>query len=123
MQYIVTVQPAIKRTAREIKEGLLSLPSPNRNLRPILKGGKTLWNDTKPLKPLVEAEWLDENTLRLVLQEGKKRQIRRMCREILGLHVVSLVRTSIGSIELGSLPEGKWRPLRQVEVAIAFVQC
>lgn len=75
-------------------------------------------NDTKQLKPLVEAQWLDKNTLRLVLQEGKKRQIRRMCREILGFHVVSLIRTSIGPIDLGSLPEGKWRPLRQVHRGI-----
>ncbi|KAL3802181.1 hypothetical protein HJC23_001725 [Cyclotella cryptica] len=113
-EYIVKVQHAIQPTARERKLGLLSLPSPNKNLGPLLRGGTTLWNDTKPLDPLVEAEWLGVDTLRLVLQEGRKRQIRRMCREILGMHVVSLVRTSIGPVKLGSLPEGKWRPLRKV---------
>jgi len=113
-EYIVKVQPAIQPTARERKLGLVSLPSPNKNLGPLLRGGKILWNDNKPLDPLIEAEWLGVDTLRLVLQEGRKRQIRRMCREILGMHVVSLVRTSIGPVNLGSLPEGKWRPLRKV---------
>lgn len=113
-EYKVTVQPAIQPTARERKLGLVSLPPPNKNLGPLLRGGKILWNDTKPLDPLIEAEWLGVDTLRLVLQEGRKRQIRRMCREILGMHVVSLIRTSIGPVKLGSLPEGKWRPLRKV---------
>jgi 23S rRNA pseudouridine2604 synthase len=113
-EYIVKVSAAVQPTARERESGLLSLPPPNKNLRPLLRGGHVLWNDTKPLKRLLEAEWMESDTLRLVLQEGKKRQIRRMCREILGMHVVSLVRTSIGPVKLGNLPEGKWRPLRKV---------
>lgn len=79
-KYIVQVQTAVQPTAREIKAGLDKLPPPNKNLRPLLRGGAFLHDDTKPLKPLLEAEWLDENTLKLVLREGKKRQIRRMCR-------------------------------------------
>ena len=79
-KYIVKVQPAVQPTAREIKAGLDKLPPPNKNLRPLLRGGVFLHDDAKPLKPLLEAEWLDENTLKLVLREGKKRQIRRMCR-------------------------------------------
>jgi len=79
-EYIVKVQPAVQPTAREIKAGLDKLPPPNKNLRPLLRGGVFLHDDAKPLKPLLEAEWLDENTLKLVLREGKKRQIRRMCR-------------------------------------------
>jgi len=58
--------------------------------------------------------------LRVVLKEGRKHQVRRMCREILGMHVVKLVRTRIGPIELDSLPEGKWRPLRQHEAEAIF---
>jgi len=57
--------------------------------------------------------------LRLVLRgEGRKRQIRRMCRELLGFHVTKLVRTKIGGIQLNEnlLPEGKWRPLNAKEV-------
>ena len=58
--------------------------------------------------------------LRLVLQEGRKHQVRRMCREMLGMHAVQLIRTRIGSIDLGSLPEGQWRPLRQDEVRMLY---
>lgn len=58
--------------------------------------------------------------LRIVLKEGRKHQVRRMCRELLGMHVVKLVRTRVGPIELDSLPEGKWRPLRQHEAEAIY---
>jgi 23S rRNA pseudouridine2604 synthase len=52
--------------------------------------------------------------LRFVLSEGRNRQIRRMC-EAVGLHVVDLVRIRIGTLSLGDLPEGKWRPMTPEE--------
>lgn len=48
--------------------------------------------------------------LRFVLKEGRNRQIRRMC-ELVGLHVVDLLRVRIGPLRLGDLPEGRWRAL------------
>jgi 23S rRNA pseudouridine2604 synthase len=45
--------------------------------------------------------------LRFILREGRKRQIRRMC-EAVALDVVDLLRTRIGPLSLGDLPEGKW---------------
>lgn len=53
--------------------------------------------------------------LEIVLYEGRNRQIRKMC-EALGLEVARLKRTSIGSIKLGMLPQGKWRELTDDEV-------
>ena len=53
--------------------------------------------------------------LEVVLYEGRNRQIRKMC-EALGLEVARLKRTSIGSIKLGMLPQGKWRNLSEDEV-------
>lgn len=50
------------------------------------------------------------HTLRFVLREGRKRQIRRMC-ELVELGVVDLLRTRIGPLSLGDLPESKWRLL------------
>ncbi len=47
-------------------------------------------------------------TLRFVLTEGRNRQIRRMC-ELVGLRVMDLKRVRIGPLELGDLPEGRWR--------------
>lgn len=53
--------------------------------------------------------------LEVVLQEGRNRQIRKMC-EALGLDVARLKRTHIGSLKLGMLPQGKWRNLTEDEV-------
>jgi len=69
--------------------------------------------DGKPLKP-AKVEWLNEDQLRFILNEGRKRQIRRMC-ELVGLRVVGLKRVRIGRVRLGDLPLGKWRYLRDDE--------
>ena len=54
--------------------------------------------------------WANEDQLRFVLREGRKRQIRRMC-ELVGLEVLALRRVRIGSVVLGALPAGQWRYL------------
>lgn len=69
--------------------------------------------DNRELKP-AKVEWLNDDQLRFVLREGRKRQIRRMC-ELVGLHVVGLKRVRIGGIKLGDLPLGQWRFLRADE--------
>jgi 23S rRNA pseudouridine2604 synthase len=58
--------------------------------------------------------WQNRDQLRFVLQEGKKRQIRRMC-ELVGLAAVGLKRVRIGRVLLGDLPIGEWRYLRADE--------
>ncbi|MDT0138791.1 pseudouridine synthase [Acidovorax sp. PRC11] len=65
--------------------------------------------DGQPLKP-AKVDWQNPEQLRFVLQEGKKRQIRRMC-ELVGLKVVGLKRIRIGRVVLGNLPVGQWRYL------------
>lgn len=66
--------------------------------------------------PLKRAEvcWQNQDQLRFILREGKKRQIRRMC-ELVGLKVVGLKRVRIGRIPLADLPPGQWRYLRDDE--------
>jgi 23S rRNA pseudouridine2604 synthase len=66
--------------------------------------------DGVKLKP-AKVSWQNEDQLRFVLREGRKRQIRRMC-ELVGLTVVGLKRVRIGSVLLGRLPLGTWRYLR-----------
>ena len=65
------------------------------------------------LKP-ARVSWANEDQLRFVLREGRKRQIRRMC-ELVGLFVTGLKRVRSGNIPLGGLPVGKWRYLRPDE--------
>ena len=72
-----------------------------------------LWLDDRPLRP-AEVEWINDEQLRFVLREGRKRQIRRMC-ELVGLKVVGLKRVRIGRVKLGDLPLGQWRFLREDE--------
>lgn len=69
--------------------------------------------DDKKLKP-AQVSWQNEDQLCFVLNEGKKRQIRRMC-ELVGLKVVGLKRVRIGKVVLGNLPSGQWRYLRDDE--------
>ena len=65
--------------------------------------------DGQALQP-ARVVWQNPEQLRVVLTEGKKRQIRRMC-ELVGLKVVGLKRVRIGQIMLGHLPLGQWRYL------------
>jgi 23S rRNA pseudouridine2604 synthase len=69
--------------------------------------------DGKQLRP-AKVSWQNEDQLRFVLKEGKKRQIRRMC-ELVGLGVTGLKRVRIGKVKLGDLPLGQWRYLREDE--------
>ena len=85
-----------------------------------LKGGRLPDADLKRLnhglsldgKALLPARvsWQNDDQLRFILKEGKKRQIRRMC-EMVGLKVLGLKRVRIGRVTLGNLPPGQWRYL------------
>lgn len=51
----------------------------------------------------------------IIIHEGRKRQVKRMC-EAIGHPVLQLHRASFGPLELGDLPEGKYRVLSEQEV-------
>lgn len=65
--------------------------------------------DGKSLRP-AQVERLNSDQLRFVLQEGRKRQIRRMCEQV-ELTVIGLKRVRIGRVRLAGLAEGQWRYL------------
>lgn len=136
-EYIADVEPAAKPTKRELSiDPKFILPHQRLDLTPIISGGGLLLGDDRPLKACPTARWLVKGEkLQLVLTEGRKHQIRRMCRELLGFHVVGLRRVRIGPIMLPSstdttnadgfegeenndttLPAGCWRPLRESEM-------
>ncbi len=70
--------------------------------------------DEQPLLPM-QVERAADEALRFTLVEGRKHQIRRLCRRV-GLSVVDLFRTAIGPLAIGDLPEGKWRVVRPEEL-------
>ena len=63
--------------------------------------------DGKALKR-AKVQQINDQQLQIILREGKKRQIRRMC-EAVGLHVSGLKRVRVGELRLGKLAEGEWR--------------
>lgn len=69
--------------------------------------------DEKTLKPATIEE-TEKNQLKFILNEGRKRQIRRMC-ELVDLEVRQLKRTRIGKITVSGIPRGNWRLLRHDE--------
>jgi len=76
----------------------------------VLDGRKTL-----PCDVFVAERKADRTVLIFIIQEGRNRQIRRMCEEV-DLEVMRLKRTEIAGVKLGMLPQGKWRPLNEREM-------
>ncbi len=91
---------------RHLQEG----PLPEHQMERLRHG---LELDGVALRP-ARVSWQNEEQLRIVLREGKKRQIRRMCEQV-GLEVLGLKRVRIGSVALGPLPPGQWRYLHGQE--------
>jgi 23S rRNA pseudouridine2605 synthase/23S rRNA pseudouridine2604 synthase len=93
-EYEVTVtRPISDECLQQLSEGV------------VLKGRKT--------RPAV-VERLSGRRFRMVLREGRNRQIRRMVRQM-GHHVRRLKRIRVANITLGRLPPGGWRYLTRAE--------
>ena len=72
--------------------------------------------DGRQLKP-ARVSVVAGQELCYILKEGRNRQSRRMC-ELVGMHVMDLVRIRIGALTQGDLPEGQWRVLTPDERAV-----
>jgi pseudouridine synthase len=64
----------------------------------------------------------DQTTLEISITEGKKRQIRRMCLAV-GHPVLTLIRVSIGPLQLSDLPLGAVRLLKDDEIYMLKKRC
>jgi 23S rRNA pseudouridine2605 synthase len=94
-EYLAEVEGAPSRGAlRQLREGIVLDDGP-----------------TAPAKVALVAP----NVVRLVIHEGRNRQVRRMCAAI-GHPVQRLVRVRIGPIDVGTLSPGQWRALDRDEV-------
>jgi len=85
-------------TLRRLEEGVELGDGPARAKRAELVGTEGTWS-----------------VLRIVLTEGRKREVRRLL-DAVGHRVVRLMRVRFGPLELGALPEGAWRALTQHEI-------
>lgn len=70
---------------------------------------------TAPAQVRIEGKDPQGAWLRVILREGKKRQIRRMA-ACSGLQVRRLIRVRMANLSLGDLKPGEWRPLEEDEI-------
>ncbi len=70
---------------------------------------------TAPAEVRFESAQGKGSWLRVVMGEGRKRQIREICKQ-LGIPVVRIVRIRIGSLQLGNLKARQWRYLTAKEI-------
>ena len=89
---------------------LVARPLSDGALRRMAEGMPILNTRTRP----AEVRRLGERRFRIVLKEGRNRQIRRMVSR-LGNEVVDLKRIRVAHIRLGRLAEGAWRYLTDAE--------
>ena len=82
--------------------------------QPITLDGYTI---AKPAVELLSANENGRAQLKVVIHEGRNRQVRRMCAAA-GMQVTRLIRVAEGKLQLGNLPSGKWRLLTADEIAL-----
>ncbi len=76
----------------------------------VIDGRKTL-----PCDVFVIERRDDRTVLSFIIQEGRNRQIRKMC-DAVGLEVLRLKRVEIAGVKLGGLKTGAWRELNEREL-------
>ncbi len=77
--------------------------------------------DNKKTRP-AKIDRMAENSFRIILKEGRKRQIRRMVEKV-DNRVVSLHRIRISTLHIDRLKMGKWRHLLEKEVSALRKSC
>lgn len=76
----------------------------------VLDDGPARARSARLLRRALTNSWLE-----IVMGEGRKREVRRMC-EAVGHPVVRLRRVAIGPLHLKALPVGRWRRATDTEV-------
>ena len=79
-------------------------------LQKLAAGLPMMESKTRPAK----VQRMASRRFRIILKEGKNRQVRRMVRKV-GNQVTRLKRIRVAGIKLGQLPPGKWRHLTERE--------
>jgi 23S rRNA pseudouridine2605 synthase/23S rRNA pseudouridine2604 synthase len=108
LQYAIVNPQTHLEKEYEVKVGVPPLPSQLKRMQE----GMTL--EGHKLRSCV-VEKIDAMSFRIILTEGRNRQIRKMADKV-GLKVTRLKRLRVGPQELGPLAEGAWRELSAAEV-------
>lgn len=86
-----------------------------KDIRRLRKGIFLEDGKTAPAKVRILKKGKNFAVLEIIIHEGRKRQVRRMC-EAIGYPVLSLRRTHIGNLVLRGLAPGEWRYMTEEEV-------
>ena len=108
------------KVAKEYEVVVAGVPA-SRQLKTLREGvklddGMTAPAEVEMLRATRGARDSGRAEIRIVIREGRNRQVRRMLQAI-GHKVVSLRRTAFGPLRLGRLKTGGWRVLSEGEVA------
>ncbi|MGN0163841.1 MAG: pseudouridine synthase [Candidatus Ornithomonoglobus sp.] len=94
-----------------VLKGVLTIPELNRIRRGVVIDGKK----TSPAECEILEIDMGMTLVELTIHEGRNRQVRKMF-EAVGHEVKKLRRDSVGIVELGNLPEGRFRYLTSSEI-------
>ncbi|CAM4520684.1 23S rRNA pseudouridine(2604) synthase RluF [Paenibacillus endophyticus] len=111
------VNPILRSEGKHEKEYLVTVDKPVTDsfLKGMASGVHILGSMTLPCV----VTRVTDRVFRIILTEGRNRQIRRMC-EAFGYHVRRLQRQRIMNVQLAGLHVGKWRDLTDAEKAALF---
>jgi 23S rRNA pseudouridine2605 synthase len=98
---------------------LVPAPVSKRKLAQLREGVELEDGLARPVSARVLEEEGNHALLEIVMAEGRKREVRRMLKE-LEIRLHRLARVAYGGVELGELRQGKWRFLTQQEIGILF---
>ncbi len=102
------------KVAKEYVAVVAGMPG-ERDLRALREGVELEDGRTLPAEADLVGAGRGQARVRLVIREGRNRQVRRML-EAVGHPVRALERTAFGPVRLGRLRAGGWRKLRPQEV-------
>lgn len=100
-----------KKKYYAVLKGVLTIPELNKIRRGVVIDGKK----TRPAECEIMEIDMGMTLVEITIHEGRNRQVRKMF-EAVGHTVKALKRESIGIVELGNLPEGRWRYLTSSEI-------
>ena len=108
------------RVEREYHVSVKGVPS-EEDVARLREGVELDDGPARPVRVEVVAPVKDNGNLKIVMTEGRKREVRRLMYAV-GYPVVTLRRVRFGSVKLGHLPPGQWEELSSHDL-VALTKC